>query len=68
MKKILFIASKYSTQDNDPYLTNDLALEFSRKGYLVTVVAYGTENVIREERSILENIIKVDGIKILKYI
>ncbi len=68
MKKILFIASKYSTQENDPYLTNDLALEFSRKGCLVTVVAYGTENVIREKRSILENIIKVDGIKILKYI
>lgn len=69
MKKILFVASKYSSIDDSPYLTNDLAQQLTKQGCDVTVVAYSDENTSRRKYDISENLIKISfKIKILKYL
>ncbi len=68
MKKILFIAPKYSIDDNSPYLTNDLAEELALQAIELNVVAYGEEQVQRTHKKINERVIKISSkIKIVKY-
>lgn len=69
MKKILFVASKYSSFDDNSYLTNDLAKHFSKQGCDVTVVAYSDKNVTMRKQDVNENLLKISSkIKILKYL
>lgn len=69
MKRILLIASKYSTVKESNYLSNDLAIEFARQGYEVTVVAYGDATISRSNGYLSEFVISVSSsLKYLKYL
>lgn len=68
MKKILLIASKYSTTSDSPYLTNDLALELVRLGHHVTIIAYGDATIKRTSDYLSEHVIDISSnVKYLKY-
>lgn len=56
MKKILFLCTKISINDKDTYLTNDLINEFVKRGYLVTVIAFGDVNVNKQSLIVKNNL------------
>ena len=68
MKRILVICSKYSSDNNNPYLTNDLVNKLAEKNYDVTLLSYSDKSVIRNRGKIEEILINIpSSIKILKY-
>jgi hypothetical protein len=68
MKNILVIAAKYSADEKNPYLTNDLVQELCRQGCYVTVVAYGDENIMQQNATSQKYVIKItSSLKIIKY-
>lgn len=68
MKKILFIAPKYTVDKTNPYLTNDLVNQFCQQEYEVTVVAYGERNFTHSNSNKTEYVIQINStLKIVKY-
>ncbi len=67
-KNILLIFSKYSSSENDLYLTNDLARAYANRNFNVTVVAFGDDNITRSQTNLEEHIIKIKSkVKFFKY-
>ncbi|MEZ9859218.1 hypothetical protein AB4381_12165, partial [Vibrio splendidus] len=56
MKKILFVTSKYSSSEDNKYLTNDLVDSFVEKGDSVKVIAIGDNNSSNTSKFISENL------------
>jgi glycosyltransferase involved in cell wall biosynthesis len=66
--KILFITPKYNSNVDDPYLTNDLVSEISKKVDHIDVIGYSDINIRRNFGNIHEVLINISSnVKFIKY-
>lgn len=69
MKNFLFVCSKYHTEKDNPYLTNDIVNEVCARGNNASIISLGSVDLETDNGLLTEKIISLSSnIKYLKYI